>query len=67
MRALHVRRLSLWPRFQLQVKTNLESLPLEVVEVAQPMTQTMHSIQESIKELILFLMKELKRTNTFER
>eukprot|EP00210_Caulerpa_lentillifera_P001178 g1134.t1 len=66
MRALHVRRLSLWPRFQLQVKGSLESLPLQVVEVAQSMTLPMVSIQNSIKELISFLLKELKRTNTFE-
>lgn len=34
MKALHIRKLYLWPRFQAQVKADLEARPPEVGEQA---------------------------------
>ncbi|GMH40938.1 hypothetical protein BSKO_08842 [Bryopsis sp. KO-2023] len=66
MKALHIRKLSLWPRFQSSVRDDLEKVPIEVVEICQGLTPTMALIQDAITATIGALIKELKRTNKIE-
>ena len=66
MRGLQVRRLSLWPRFHATVKEDLERTPIKVTEITQPMTAAMLAIQDSIRDLVMALIDELKKTGSFD-
>ncbi|PSC75286.1 DNA repair endonuclease UVH1 [Micractinium conductrix] len=63
MKALYVRRLYLWPRFQAQAREDLEARPPQLLELAQPMSAAMSLIYESIAELMGECVRELKRIN----
>ncbi|CAH8358096.1 unnamed protein product [Eruca vesicaria subsp. sativa] len=63
MRALFLRRLHLWPRFQLDVSQELEREPPEVVDVRVPMTSYMVGIQKAIVEVMDACLKEMRKTN----
>ncbi|CAA6669778.1 unnamed protein product [Spirodela intermedia] len=63
MRWLGVRRLHLWPRFQVQVSSDLEVSPPEVVDVRVPMTGAMRGIQGAILGAMDACLKELRLTN----
>ena len=52
MRALGLRRLLLYPRFQSQVRTCLEERAIDVVELEQEMSGPMSAIQDSILHMI---------------
>eukprot|EP00741_Cyanophora_paradoxa_P004567 tig00000808_g4435.t1 len=62
MKALYVRRLYLWPRYQLRVMEALEARQPEVVELLQPMTPAMHAIQLALVEVMEGCLAELRRT-----
>ncbi|KAG1236150.1 hypothetical protein G6F68_018878 [Rhizopus microsporus] len=51
MKALFLRRVHLWPRFQLVVSENLTTaVNGDVIELRQPMTESMDLIQQTIVE-----------------
>ncbi|KAF8087637.1 hypothetical protein N665_0573s0010 [Sinapis alba] len=63
MRALFLRRLHLWPRFQLDVSQELEREPPEVVDIRVSMSSYMVGIQKAIIEVMDACLKEMKKTN----
>lgn len=63
MRCLHVRKLHLWPRFQVYVSQELERDPPEVVDIRVPMSRYMVGIQKAIIEVMDACLKEMRKTN----
>ncbi|KAJ0260659.1 DNA repair endonuclease UVH1 [Hirschfeldia incana] len=63
MRALFLRRLHLWPRFQLDVSQELEREPPEVVDIRVSMSSHMVGIQKAIVEVMDACLKEMRKTN----
>lgn len=63
MKCLYVRRLHLWPRFQVYVSEELERNPPDVVDIRVPMTKYMVGIQKSIIEVMDACLKEMRKTN----
>ncbi|ESQ46841.1 hypothetical protein EUTSA_v10027633mg [Eutrema salsugineum] len=63
MRALFLRRLHLWPRFQLDVSQELEREPPEVVDIRVSMSKYMVGIQKAIIEVMDACLKEMRKTN----
>lgn len=63
MKALRVKKLHLWPRFQVQVQTDLEARPPELIELSQPLTSNMAAIYEAISLLMDACVKDLRKTN----
>ncbi|KAG2375823.1 hypothetical protein LR48_Vigan06g016400 [Vigna angularis] len=63
MKCLHVRKLHLWPRFQVYVSQELESGPPEVVDIRVPMSKYMVGIQKAIIEVMDACLKEMRKTN----
>ncbi|XP_028990797.1 DNA repair endonuclease XPF [Betta splendens] len=63
MRNLFVKKLYLWPRFQVSVNTVLERHKPEVVELHVSLTPAMRAIQSSILDIMGACLKELKRYN----
>ncbi|KAG5401061.1 hypothetical protein IGI04_015668 [Brassica rapa subsp. trilocularis] len=63
MRALFLRRLHLWPRFQLDVSQELEREPPEVVDIRVSMSSYMVGIQKAIIEVMDACLKEMRKTN----
>ena len=61
MKALWVRKLLLWPRFQQSINRALGTNPADVVELAVRMTPAMEGIQHAISELIRASLRELKK------
>ena len=66
MRALQVRTLTLWPRFQETIKNDLERTPVEVIEITQSLSPGMQGVQDAIKELMIDLVNELKKTGKID-
>ncbi|XP_021765771.1 DNA repair endonuclease UVH1-like [Chenopodium quinoa] len=63
MKCLFVRKLHLWPRFQVYVSQELEKSPSEVVDIRVPMNSAMKGIQKAIIEVMDACLKEMRRTN----
>ncbi|KAK9121248.1 hypothetical protein Syun_018865 [Stephania yunnanensis] len=63
MRCLGIRRLALWPRFQVYVAEELESDPPVVVDVRVPMTRSMRGIQDAVVEVMGACLGEMRKTN----
>uniref|UniRef100_A0A8C2YYG1 Excision repair cross-complementation group 4 n=1 Tax=Cyclopterus lumpus TaxID=8103 RepID=A0A8C2YYG1_CYCLU len=63
MRNLFVKKLYLWPRFQVSVNAALDKHKPEVVELHVPLTPAMRAIQSSILDIMSACLKELKRYN----
>ncbi|CAK6961688.1 DNA repair endonuclease XPF [Scomber scombrus] len=63
MRNLFVKKLYLWPRFQVSVNTALDRHKPEVVELHVSLTPAMRAIQSSILDIMSACLKELKRYN----
>ncbi|KAL9327491.1 hypothetical protein ACSQ67_002494 [Phaseolus vulgaris] len=63
MKCLHVRKLHLWPRFQVYVSQELERDPPEVVDIRVPMSKYMVGIQKAIIEVMDACLKEMRKTN----
>ena len=66
MKALHVRKLYLWPRFQAQVRADLEGRPPELVEVSQRLSAPMALAYEALAELLDACVRELCRTSRLD-
>ncbi|TKY70764.1 DNA repair endonuclease UVH1 [Spatholobus suberectus] len=63
LKCLHVRKLHLWPRFQVYVSQELERDPPEVVDIRVPMSKYMVGIQKAIVEVMDACLKEMRKTN----
>ncbi|KAJ4712620.1 DNA repair endonuclease UVH1 [Melia azedarach] len=63
MKSLFVRKLHLWPRFQVNVSEELERNPPVVVDIRVPMTKYMAGIQKAILEVMDACLKEMRKTN----
>ncbi|XP_050263713.1 DNA repair endonuclease UVH1 isoform X2 [Quercus robur] len=63
MKCLYLKRLHLWPRFQVHVAEELERDPPVVVDVRVPMTKYMVGIQKAIIEVMDACLKEMRKTN----
>lgn len=63
MKSLGVKRLHLWPRFQVLVSENLEREPPEVVDIRVPLSPLMRGIQKAVVETMDVCLKELRKTN----
>lgn len=63
MKTLFVKKLHLWPRFQVFVSEVLEKNPPEVIDIRVPLTSYMKGIQSAIIEVMDACLKELRKTN----
>ncbi|KAK9857610.1 hypothetical protein WJX84_003319 [Apatococcus fuscideae] len=70
MRALYIKSVYLWPRFEAHVKDCLkaseEGLQLEVIELALQMTPAMTAIYDAIADIMDSCIKELRRSNKID-
>ncbi|KAK9806779.1 hypothetical protein WJX72_002577 [[Myrmecia] bisecta] len=66
MKALFLRRLYLWPRYEASVKESLDKEPCEVVDLALRLTPAMAAIYDAIAELMDSCIKELRRSNKID-
>ncbi|KAJ9052145.1 DNA repair protein RAD16, variant 5 [Entomophthora muscae] len=62
LKLLYLRTTHLWPRFQVDVAENLDSTPIHVVEIHQPLTKKMQLIQASIMDCLSDCLTELRRS-----
>lgn len=61
MKALYVKKLYLWPRFQLAVTEALDKQQPEVIELTQPLTENMKAIQGAVLVAMKSCIAELKK------
>ena len=66
MKALHLRRLLLWPRFEARVADCLESSPPEVVTVALELTEGLNAVQSGLADAMAACLKELRKCRHLE-
>ncbi|KAJ8916739.1 hypothetical protein NQ315_013944 [Exocentrus adspersus] len=64
MRALFVKELYIWPRFQSMVIESLKKRAPNVIELHIPISENMKKIQMHILDLMNMTVKELKRLNS---
>lgn len=64
LHSLFLRRVSLWPRFQVAVAESMEGhRKAEVIELEVPFTEKMKDIQNAVLECVSANIGELKRAN----
>lgn len=63
LKCLFLRKLHLWPRFQVYVSQDLERDPPEVVDIRLPMSTYMIGIQKAVIEVMDACLKEMRKTN----
>ncbi|PWA97638.1 restriction endonuclease, type II-like superfamily protein [Artemisia annua] len=63
LKSLFLRKLHLWPRFQIYVSEDLERDPPEVVDIRVPMSPYMVGIQKAVIEVMDACLKEMRKTN----
>ncbi|XP_047973352.1 DNA repair endonuclease UVH1 isoform X3 [Salvia hispanica] len=63
LKCLHLRKLHLWPRFQVYVSQQLERDPPEVIDIRVPMSTHMIGIQKAVIEVMDACLKEMRNTN----
>ncbi|KFM27610.1 DNA repair endonuclease UVH1 [Auxenochlorella protothecoides] len=66
LKALFVRRVHLWPRFQSQVRADLETAPPEVTEVSQGLTVGMAAMYDALAQLMDACVKEVRKSNKID-
>lgn len=66
MKALHLRRLLLWPRFEARVSDCLEREPPEVVTVALELTEGLNAVQSGLADAMAACLKELRKCRHLE-
>ncbi|KAF9292420.1 hypothetical protein BGZ68_006366 [Mortierella alpina] len=64
MKLLYLRKVNLWPRFHLTVTESLESHTADVIEIRQPMTKAMKTIQSAIIDCMDVCLQELRRSSS---
>ncbi|KAF9437889.1 hypothetical protein BGZ76_010671 [Entomortierella beljakovae] len=63
LKLLYLRKVNLWPRFHITVTESLESHATDVIEIRQPMTKAMKTIQSSIIDCMDSCLQELRRSS----
>ncbi|XP_057775583.1 DNA repair endonuclease UVH1 isoform X2 [Salvia miltiorrhiza] len=63
LKCLFLRKLHLWPRFQVYVSQHLERDPPEVIDIRVPMSTYMIGIQKAVIEVMDACLKEMRKTN----
>ncbi|XP_051119358.1 DNA repair endonuclease UVH1 isoform X1 [Andrographis paniculata] len=63
LKCLFLRKLHLWPRFQVYVSQDLERDPPEVIDIRVPMSSYMIGIQKAVIEVMDACLKEMRKTN----
>ncbi|XP_057511388.1 DNA repair endonuclease UVH1 isoform X1 [Actinidia eriantha] len=63
LKCLYLRKLHLWPRFQVYVSQDLERDPPEVVDIRVSMSAHMRAIQKAVIEVMDACLKEIRKTN----
>ncbi|KAK6146390.1 hypothetical protein DH2020_020259 [Rehmannia glutinosa] len=63
LKCLFLRKLHLWPRFQVYVSQHLERDPPEVIDIRVPMSPYMIGIQKAVIEVMDACLKEMRKTN----
>ncbi|XP_073027425.1 DNA repair endonuclease UVH1 [Primulina eburnea] len=63
LKCLGLRKLHLWPRFQVYVSQDLERNPPEVIDIRVPMSPHMLGIQKAVIEVMDGCLKEMRKTN----
>ncbi|VFQ66392.1 unnamed protein product [Cuscuta campestris] len=63
LKCLFIKKLHLWPRFQVYVSQDLERDPPEVVDIRVPMSPYMVGIQKAVLEVMDACLKEMRKTN----
>lgn len=63
LKCLFLRKLHLWPRFQVYISEDLERDPPEVVDIRVPMSAYMVGIQKAVIEVMDACLKEMRKTN----
>ncbi|KAL7330954.1 DNA repair protein RAD16, variant 2 [Mucor circinelloides] len=63
MKSLFLRKVHLWPRFQITVTEDLAKTNDNVIELRQPMSESMDIIQQSLVQCMEETLAELKRAN----
>ncbi|EPS61217.1 hypothetical protein M569_13581, partial [Genlisea aurea] len=63
LKCLFLRKLHLWPRFQVYVSQELEKDPPEVIDIRVPMSSHMVVIQKTVIEVMDACLKEMRKTN----
>ncbi|KAL3151984.1 hypothetical protein ABBQ32_001106 [Trebouxia sp. C0010 RCD-2024] len=66
MKALYVRKLFLWPRYQGAVKDSLEKHECELVEMWLHLSPPMSAIYDAISDLMDSCVKELRKSNKID-
>ncbi|OMJ16678.1 DNA repair protein rad16 [Smittium culicis] len=64
LKFLQLRKLHLWPRFQLEIKANLSN-DINVIEYKQPMTIKMVEAQQTILDCMIATVNEIKKQNRY--
>lgn len=63
MKSLFLRKVHLWPRFQVTVTEDLAKTNDNVIELRQPMSESMDVIQQSLVQCMEETLAELRRAN----
>ncbi|KAG0301963.1 hypothetical protein BGZ98_007898 [Dissophora globulifera] len=64
LKLLYLRKVNLWPRFHVTVTESLESHAADVIEIRQPMTKSMKTIQAAIIDCMDACLQELRRSSS---
>ncbi|ORZ05671.1 DNA repair protein [Lobosporangium transversale] len=64
LKLLYLRKVNLWPRFHVTVTESLESHSTDVIEIRQPMTKAMKTIQAAIIDCMDICLQELRRSSS---
>ncbi|KAF9110385.1 hypothetical protein BGX27_006437 [Mortierella sp. AM989] len=64
LKLLYLRKVNLWPRFHITVTESLESHATDVIEIRQPMTKSMKTIQSAIIDCMDACLQELRRSSS---
>ena len=67
MKELQLRKVHIYPRFHEEVKASLERRKADVVELYQPLTESMKDIHGAIVQCMTTTLGELKRSNATVR
>jgi DNA excision repair protein ERCC-4 len=63
MKQLFVQKVHLWPRFRLEVQSDLEKHEPEIVEISENMTFSMAAIEKASVNIIKSILEQLKKNN----
>lgn len=60
---MFLRKVHLWPRFQVTVSDNLSQTNNDVIELRQPLSESLEIIQQSLVQCMEDTLSELRRSN----